>query len=464
MDFSAYQLNKLTELLTSAPGIVGAALLVLLLIAVGVSRQACWWVVAAVLYVSTTGAPADMHLSFITPLQQFREYGRPICVALLAALMIPTFRWTNQWRPRLVGLGTLLFFIYEMLSAARTLSTGDFGKGFFGLIVFVLIFLTLAIGLGRWLQTMEHAKAALASIVGAGALVIAGTLIQYSVSRGSVIYGGRLLGTTSNANFLGTLLAVVLVPMLYFVAHTGATLRWRLFCALTAVLSMIMIVWTGSRTGAFMGITGFLVFFRRRLGRFTATALLCAVFGILGWAFFSPDSSLLDRFTNIHDTRSAVWGRMYQEFLAHPLTGASGGSTEGHSENSYLLVASRTGMLGLVPFGLALICIGGAIFRLIRVRRLLGPDRDMVDLLYASFFSLALGGMFEGYLFGTFSIPLLSIYVYLAIMTFLIDYAAVAERESVPDFEFTGQNLQPRLEAMYGAPDVYPDSLIRQYE
>jgi hypothetical protein len=118
-----------------------------------------------------------------------------------------------------------------------------------------------------------------------------------------------------------------------------------------------------------------------------------------------------------------VWMNMLGEFFAHPLAGVIEGRDIAVSENSYLAVASRVGLLGLVPMMIALVLIGLALFRLQRLRRYLGNDALAADVVTAGIVSLLVGSVFDGYLVGTISFQLFYFQVALAIATFLLDYA-----------------------------------------
>ena len=458
MEFSDYQIRQLTNLLTSFVGIAGIALFFILLLASGAMRATRWWTLAGLLYVSTLGAFAFTGHNLFTPLQELRDFGRSVCVGLLIVLAVPTLRSSREWRMRSALAGTVVFFFYEMICSVRAVFGGDFEHGYFGAITYCLIFFTLAIGLGRWLQTIEDALAALRCIVAAGIMVIVGSAIQYAINPAEVIWSGRLIGTTANANFLGTLLAVCLLPTLYFATRTGATNRTRIGSMTLAAVTAVMMIWTGSRTGVAMGIAGVAMQFRRRMGRFVLVSAIGGAMSLLVWQAASPDSSTTDRFVNITNTRTSVWGVMWNEFVDNPLIGASREQAT-QSENSYLMVASRTGMLGLLPLLWSMALIVSSLLELRRYRRVLGQHRELLDLLLAAFISLAVGALFEGYLFGIFSIPVLSVYIYLALLAFLLDYAKAAVAESALAVE-----TDRTVEEMYGDPSSYSDAaIVRNY-
>jgi hypothetical protein len=318
----------------------------------------------------------------------------------------------------------MLFFAFELILSGRTMFGGSFARGYFGAIVYVLIFLTLGLGLGRWLQSIEDVHAALRCIVIAGALVVGCTFVQYLINADGIVWQGRLHGTTGNANFMGTLLATTLIPTLYFASRGGARLWVRVGYIAVAALSIVMILWTGSRTGGAMALVGIILLFWRHMGRFLLVGGVCTVFALLAWQYFSPDQgATAGRMVSGADTRSMVWVGMLHTFISSPIIGVSGKEVVG-SESSYLLVATTTGLVGLIPFGIALFALNITMLHLWRVRHQLGPYRHLADLIVATLGTMQVGGIFEGYFCSTFSIPLLAGYVYFSILAFLKDYVA----------------------------------------
>jgi hypothetical protein len=111
------------------------------------------------------------------------------------------------------------------------------------------------------------------------------------------------------------------------------------------------------------------------------------------------------------------------DFEDHPLIGIVY-DQPGIRESSYLSVAARLGVVGLAPLGLMVYLGFRGIRTLRRVRPLLGEHVMLADVVAAGVMSLAVGAVSEGFMLGTLTLQVYMIYLYLSLMTFLIDFAA----------------------------------------
>src|SRR5688500_4520775 len=176
------QFRQFIELMLTPVGALGLLVFIGLVIAALVSPRLRWVCVTLLLWVSTLaftirpGERVARNLAF--PLDTLRAQGRPICVALLAALVIPSLISSRGWRQHVLSGALLLFFIFEMLFAARIVAAGVTSRGIASLAVYPLMFIVLGIGLGRWLQDWSNARTAVRCIVGAGVLFLVGTCYQ----------------------------------------------------------------------------------------------------------------------------------------------------------------------------------------------------------------------------------------------------------------------------------------------
>ena len=172
-----------------------------------------------------------------------------------------------------------------------------------------------------------------------------------------------------------------------------------------------------------MGAFGVILLFRFRLGKLAVALVICSVlvFTLIRLLDEVGITTIATRLLDTTDTRSQSWASMFRTFLESPLVGKDASETAG-SENSFLLIAARTGLLGLIPFltGAVLVLIG--LLRLQRMRRYLGEHQLLADLVTAGTLSVFLGAMFEGYLFATYSFPTFVLYMYIALLVYLLDY------------------------------------------
>jgi O-antigen ligase len=168
--------------------------------------------------------------------------------------------------------------------------------------------------------------------------------------------------------------------------------------------------------------------FRARLGRFLLALVVCGTFTLLASSMLSESATLSDRVLSLDNTRAAAWSGLLEQFLDNPFFGTA--NTQ-FSESSYLGVLARFGLVGALPFLAAMIIAIRSILQLLRVRKRL-DDPMLADFVIAGLVSLAVGGIFEGSLLTMLSPTLFLIYIYLGLMTFLIDYAEVIKAEHLP--------------------------------
>jgi len=442
MDFSQFQIKQLSDLLSSPAGAVGTLFLAALLIGSMAYKPFRWISVALLIYVSALGSwdVTKPTSQFFSPLEQIRSYGRVVCVVLLLILLAPTLREHNGWRLRTLSAGYVLYYLFQIVSSLRWLGSGNFDRGFFGAIVFTLMFMVFGIGMGRWMQQMEDATNLVRCLVWTAILFIVFSFMQMGINRAAVFSAGRFIGTTNNANHCGAFLATVFLPVCYLALRPQARALARTFLYVLMVLILLLALWAASRTGLVMIIAGVLVMFRRRMGSFLLGAALCSVLVLIGIQFFAENQDAVQQAFRTEDTRTGAWLGMWNDFCEAPLIGKAG--MGGWSENSYLFVASRVGCLGLVPFLTAIGLIIRDMLRLARQRSCPGADTAMADLVLGGLTSLFVGGMFEGFLYGTFTCPMFGLYVYVGLMTFLLDRIRVATADA---------QQQQAVDAVYAA-------------
>jgi hypothetical protein len=146
------QLRWFLEALTSGEGIIGCALFVLLLIGLLITPRVKWGVLGLMLWMSTTSFFLGVRvipLPLAQPLNSLRSFGRPITVALLASLLIPTITSSRGWRQRILGGGILALFFFEMMIAVRTTAGGVATRGALSMMLYPLIFVVLGWGVSR---------------------------------------------------------------------------------------------------------------------------------------------------------------------------------------------------------------------------------------------------------------------------------------------------------------------------
>jgi hypothetical protein len=450
----AVQFNRLFEALQDPIGIFFAlaALVALTLLASG--RRSKWSMIALLLFFSPMMIAAGTLLNqrAITPFQQFRTYGRPICGALLVFLLIPTFKAERGWRQRVVVFPALAFLILELGFAVRTLAGGSPLRGTLSLGVYLLNFVIMAVGFSRWLQDWRDVRAALRAAA-FGALMLTGaTSIQLVINRSAAVMQGRLFGLTGNPQQVGMILGGSIPIVVMLAVWKEEVKAMRTVWAVTAAMMAVLLGWSGSRTGGMMAVIGLGMLFRRHLGTFMifgviGLALVLAMLQIFEFDVAKSSSRLLDP-TN---TRAQVWDRMLTDFLEHPMAGVTESEAFG-SENSYLLAGARMGIIGLLILSVFIASVVYMLFRLHAYRKILRDVPLVVDLVIGGLLAYFAGAAFEGILFGTLSHQVFMIFIYFALAGFLIDLVEAQASASSPMTEEHEQH--PELFEQYATHGV----------
>ncbi|HWB53088.1 MAG TPA: O-antigen ligase family protein, partial [Tepidisphaeraceae bacterium] len=367
----------------------------------------------------------------IFPLQQFRQQGRPLTVSLTILLLIALIRSPGGSRRKYLIGGAVWFFVFELLTACRLMVGGDFARGGPEIPVFSLLFLTLALALARSIQTWDDCLGLIKTLAATGICFAFLNVCQFLAHPGDVTRGSRFEGTTSNAQHAACYCAMLMLPVLYLLIRPGRSKFGRIAMVIGFTVLLVMELWTGSRTGLLMTITGVGLLFRARLGRLAGAGIVVAFLVILVvnvtanvWGSHVISAHLISTL----DTRSGVWRNLLNSFAANPVFGELSHGELGVGENSYLSAAARFGVLGLIPLGISMLLVVMALVRLQRVSKNL-PDKMLADLVIAAMAQIYVGAMFEGYLLGTLAMEQYMIYTYLAIIAFLLEYAEAPKLE-----------------------------------
>jgi len=187
---------------------------------------------------------------------------------------------------------------------------------------------------------------------------------------------------------------------------------------------VVFLLWSGSRTGVLMTLTGLGLMFRHQLGRLLETTILVAAMVMFAWQVtdFGESSAIIQqRFGRsvLVNTREGTWNYMLRIFVENPAFGSP--EDVGGSENSYLGALARFGLVGTAPLFVSMTMVLMALVKLNRKRSGFEEHAILVDLVTGGFFSLAIGAVFEGYLMATLTPMLYMIYIYMAITAYLVD-------------------------------------------
>ncbi len=441
MRFEQVQLEVLKDFLLSVPGIIALLLFFLLVLCQFLAPQLKWMFLTGLLFFCTLSFSATAYQTYqllIPGLEQSRKYGRSLSAACLVAMVLPAILAPRGRRTRLTSGAVLLWIGFLCLFAMFHIFGGNAERGLVALMAFALAFITLTLGLGKWMQTHRDAATAIRCI-GISALVfVFFCTAQLLINRSAVMSGKRFQGLTGNPQGAGLTLAAAIPPLAYLVARRGEGFFRRIIYAGTLALAFVLLLWTGSRTGGLMAVVGIVTLYRRRLHHFVIVGSIVTAMAFAGTQVFQESTKNMERFTAPTNTRAEAWRGLLREFQSSPMVGtlATGVSSVDipmqYTENSYLVVAARMGVVGVIPLLAVMFAVGRDLFRLSRQRRFLGPDAFMSDLVLAGLISFAVGAMFEGFLVGIFTHQLYCIMIYLAVMNCLLDPATAENAGLLP--------------------------------
>ena len=85
------------------------------------------------------------------------------------------------------------------------------------------------------------------------------------------------------------------------------------------------------------------------------------------------------------------------------------------------------GLFALIPMAAFMGATAWSLIKLQRIRRRLGEHEIMADLITSGLLSLAVGAIFEGYLLGTMTIQVFAVFIYMALMRFILDLVQASD-------------------------------------
>lgn len=439
---STGQLEYAMHMLGTAPGVIVAALCVMLFFFSFMERGR-WLVISLLLYISMfESALKDLGNGLIPPFDQIRYVAQPLTMLLLGFLLVPALFVAARRKGSGLFNPVTYFWLVEFIYGLHLAMSADLTRGTLAIVVYTIILIALGFGLPRWLRDMDDLYAAIRCIAWAGVLFAVSTTIQLLINRSAAISNDRLYAITANPQHAAVMLAVCLVPACFLLSSARENLPMRFMWGAATGLFVVLLVWTGSRTGVLAALVGLGLAFRRRIGMLLGAGVIvvCFVFAFL--AAFQTAGGNAARLVSILDTRSETWGHLLADFQAEPLFGKVTSRDWGAGESSYLTIAARTGSIGLAALVIFLWSLAATLRRVGRMRAALESpdDRNLIDLAVAGLASLLTAAFFEGLLVGTLTFMLLSFYFYLGLIRFLNDLA-IATTESAP---LPAENSEPQ--------------------
>lgn len=434
-------LEQLLDLLGSPLGLLGLTLGGFLIYQARRSLQFAWFLVAVCCFAASLNEFRDQFVpdapNLVFPLEQIRAAGRPLTIFLMGLLLGLGTALPSKvgWRCRLMPPAIWALVVIQVLILLKTLASGDILFSLLAIATFSGVVLMVRLGPSQWLQDDQQFYWGTWSLGVVGLIFVGANGYQAVVDPYPITFvHGALSGTTGNPQHAATLLATT-IPCYLFLIQTQAKRFWKLFWAMALVLVLIALFLTASRTGAIMGGLSIVLFFRRGKNQFFQVAFILGLVLAVGFPFLGQTSgavnttAVTNNLLSLDNTRAEVWSAMWRAFNAYPLFGAPlQGDRLGYGENSWLAVAANLGVIGLLPLGVFGFSCIHMIIKLDRVATRLPAYAFHSNTVIAGLLSLLVGSIFEAFLLGTLTFPLIAILLYLALGQYLLEIYQLARQ------------------------------------
>lgn len=332
-----------------------------------------------------------------------------------------------------VSLSGVILVVMGLYSAMLRLHHGGAADGFQSMIFAVCTLLPLVVTAAMVMDEPGDFRKILRLIAAVNALWIAMCALQFVVNSSFLTLGNqyRFQGLLSNPQHAGTLMAFFGVSVLWLLLNDRGAVTKFLYTGILCT-NMVLLIWSGSRTGMGMAIIGFAGVMYTRLGKSILFMPFAAIIAYVGFKLVLSITGLeigASRLTTLEDTRSAAWLKLWAVGMDNPLFGMGMAELD-RSENSWLYAFASYG-IGLL--GLAILMIFAAGFEFVRAVRLRSwltlEERRVLDLTLGVVAMYFAGAVLEGYMVSRVSASLPIYMVFAGAMAVTTRYAALRKAE-----------------------------------
>lgn len=442
-------------LLVLAVGGVGAAVVVLMMLR---SARMAMLVLGAMLFLSALGVPKDQlgrfYATWLLPLQTYRS---ELFMGLGSLLLLGVAGHFSKVTVRNIPGQALIFVGIGTYAALMRIFHEGIESGLQSLLFVALTVVPMLIIIPAMLRSWDDMLFTLRGLCITSVIWTGATAVQFVLNRNFVIMGSenRFAGLTGNPQHVATYLAPVAIISIWLVLNDTAR-KYRWFFIVASGFFLLMLAWSGSRTGALMFVVGLTAVLYARLGRavFILPVLGGALYGLVQGAVALGVDLGLQRLVSTANTRDIVFQTLLADGLSSPLLGVGIRETRG-SENSYLLGFAAYG-IGMVFVVLLLLFVSVVVcVKVFSARsQLEGWKKRMCDLILGFNAMFFIGAFFEGFLMARVSPQVIFIMLLSAIASRMIE---LVQEDSWRDQFAVDPDEPPTLYADYTDPGV-PDA------
>ena len=358
---------------------------------------------AAMMFLSSLGVAVSYSKvpvrTFLMPVQAQRSELYSACgLLLLVAMMVHVGRIAIRSVP-IQGLFLLVILMYAGL---MRIATGNGQSGFQTIGFALATMLPLLFLLPALLREWDDWFAALRAMLVASGVWNAAVLWQLTLDWRKLVEQtsfSRFQGLTSNPQQAGLFLCMSVVLGVFLMLN-DPKIRYRWVWAAIGGLSGLLLMWTGSRTGASMAVIGMMGVLYARAGRAILFLPVAAGLGYAAYSLLAKSGVDLgfDRLTSTSDTRGQAWVALIRNITDNPVTGVGASEEAAASENSLLYGMASYGVGIGVLIVVFMLFSAWQCLRLFRRRFSLAPQqRALVDCILAFNAVYFAGSMLEGY-------------------------------------------------------------------
>lgn len=374
--------------------------------------------------------------ALVFPLQQLREFGRPITIILLCMLLILTFAKRQSWRRQVLASPIRYLILVQLAVFIKVLSGGSLSFAVLSGAVFSLVVYVVVAGPARWVDNEQSFRYGVGSIALVGLIFLLVNGYQAAIDIYPITFShGRLNGTTGNAQHAAVLLATT-IPCFMFWVETQRRLNYKMLGITSVCLVGLALMMTGSRTGMVMAITTVFFFYRNKGKSFVKMLVFLSLVSVAVFMFLGQDGTILGidqttvsaRLLSTENTRQTVWRAMWRTFSNNLMFGAPLFRDRlGYGESSWLAIGANLGLMGFIP----LLLFGAECLKVVRYLGKIAERQPCYsvhcDTVIAGLCCLFVGSLFESFLLGNLSFALFALLTYLSLAQYLLEVQTAQE-------------------------------------
>jgi hypothetical protein len=346
----------------------------------------------------------------------------------VAALLIVAAQFSRLSGKRL-SIAAMLLVGVGIYSALLRLHHGGPADGFQSLIFAVCTLVPLLVVAPLAMDHPADARGLVRCIGLVNAVWVMMCAVQFVINSSYLSQGNqfRFVGLLGNPQHAGVLISFFAVSNLWLLLNDRGKFVRMIYTGLLGA-NLIMLIWTGSRTGMGMSLIGFAGVMYTRLGRSILFLPIVVIIAYVGFKAVLTVTGLnigSDRLTTLEDTRSAAWMTLISVGMESPLFGAGTDEAE-RSENSWLYAFASYG-IGMLFLTIVLTMVAGLEFlKAVRARVSLPLDeRRVMDLSLGMIAMYFAGAVLEGYMISRVSGALPFFMIFSGMMVMMTRYAVL---------------------------------------